>query len=328
MSTTNSQEQIYASLRNAIEETIGRKLRTPKDFDFLAESIFEKLHQRISPTTLKRLWGYLHDTSSSPRPSTLDLLAQFIDYPSYADFTSANCAIIPTPSPNETPTPDEPPPPYEAPSPNETPTPDEATVPEGSPSGPPSPPKKSHLSLFTLSLFALSLLLLLIAIPLVIRGLHSPSPNILHQGTKFTCQKDYLKLFDVALDKYTPYWFQHPKYPYIFFWAPEYHHPVWHNEGDPAQLMPTITTYYHPADYPTDSASLAILAQRNKEYYTTTLQHRRVLITFMKNLFDTTYVYLGVYRLSSLSDSTRQIWERAQDDLDIDHLEYLELYHE
>ena len=328
MSTTNSQEQIYASLRNAIEETIGRKLRTPKDFDFLAESIFEKLHQRISPTTLKRLWGYLHDTSSSPRPSTLDLLAQFIDYPSFADFTSANCAIIPTPSPNETPTPDEATSPNEPSTLDEATSPYEATVPEGSPSGPPSPPKKSHLSLFTLSLFALSLLLLLIAIPLVIRGLHSPSPNILHQGTKFTCQKDYLKLFDVALDKYTPYWFQHPKYPYIFFWAPEYHHPVWHNEGDPTQLMPTITTYYHPADYPTDSASLAILAQRNKEYYTTTLQHRRVLITFMKNLFDTTYVYLGVYRLSSLSDSTRQIWERAQDDLDIDHLEYLELYHE
>ena len=53
-------------------------MRTPKDFDFLAESIFEKLHQRISPTTLKRLWGYLHDTSSTPRQSTLDTLAPTI----------------------------------------------------------------------------------------------------------------------------------------------------------------------------------------------------------------------------------------------------------
>ena len=48
----------------------------------------------------------------------------------------------------------------------------------------------------------------------------------------------------------------------------------------------------------------------------------------MKNLFDTTYVYLGVYRLAHQSDSTRQIWERAQNDLDINHLEYLEEYHE
>lgn len=309
-------------LRESIEAAIGRKLRTPKDFDFLAESIFEKLHQRISPTTLKRLWGYLHDTSSSPRPSTLDLLAQFIGYPSFADFNSANSAITPTPSPSEAPTPSE------APSPNEATTPSEATVPEGSPSGIPSPTKKKHSPLLTLSLFTLFLLLLLIAIPFVLRGTQSPSPNILHQGTKFARYEDYLKLFDVPLDENTPYWIQHPKYPYIYFWAPEYHHHVWHNEGDPAQLMPTITTYYHPDDYPTDSASLAILAQRNKEYYTTALQHRRVLITFMKNLFDTTYVYLGVYRLSYLSDSTCQVWERAQNDLDINHLEYLEQYHE
>ena len=85
---------------------------------------------------------------------------------------------------------------------------------------------------------------------------------------------------------------------------------------------------YHPDDYPTDSASLAKLAQYNKERYTNALRNRSVLITFMKNLFDTTYVYLGVYRLASQSDSTRQIWERAQNDLDINHLEYLEQYHE
>lgn len=315
-------------LRESIEASIGRKLRTPKDFDILAESIFKKLHQHISPTTLKRLWGYLHDTSSSPRPSTLDLLAQFIDYPSFADFcadinpapslerseapslTGGRGAGLPTPSPNE------------------APSPDEAAVPEGAPSGIPSPPKKKHFSLFILSLFILSLFLLLIAIPFVIRDLHSPQPDILHRGTKFTCQEDYLKLFDVALDEYTPYWIQHPKYPYIYFWAPEYHHHVWHNEGDPTRLMPTITTYYHPDDYPTDSASLAKLAQYNKERYTNALRNRSVLITFMKNLFDTTYVYLGVYRLASQSDSTRQIWERAQDDLDINHLEYLEEYHE
>ena len=291
-------------LRESIETAIGRKLRTPKDFDFLAESIFEKLHQRISPTTLKRLWGYLHDTSSTPRQSTLDTLAQFIDYPSFADFTSAKSAVTPTPSPDE------------APFPSEAPTPI------------PSPTKKKHFSLFTLSLFTLFLFLLLITIPFVIRGFHSPQPNILRRGTKFTCQEDYLKLFNVALDEHTPYWIQHPKYPYIYFWAPEYHHTVWHNEGDPTQLMPTITTYYHPDNYPTDSTSLAILAQRNKEYYTTAIQHRRVLITFMKNLFDSTYVYLGVYRLFYQSDSTRQIWERAQDDLDIDHLESLEQFHE
>jgi len=65
-----------------------------------------------------------------------------------------------------------------------------------------------------------------------------------------------------------------------------------------------------------------------KEKNTNAVRHARVLITFMKDLYDTTFVYLGVYRLSHQSDSTRQIWERAQDDLDINHLEYLEQYHE
>lgn len=77
-------------LRSTIEETVGRKLRTPKDFGILADLIFEKLHERISPTTLKRFWGYLHDVSSTPRQSTLDLLAQFIDYPSFAAFAEAH----------------------------------------------------------------------------------------------------------------------------------------------------------------------------------------------------------------------------------------------
>jgi len=79
-------------LRSTIEDAVGRKLRTPKDFGFLADLIFEKLHEHISPTTIKRFWGYLHDASSTPRQSTLDLLAQFIDYPSFAAFAEANTA--------------------------------------------------------------------------------------------------------------------------------------------------------------------------------------------------------------------------------------------
>lgn len=92
-------------------------------------------------------------------------------------------------------------------------------------------------------------------------------------------------------------------------------------------MMPTITTCYHPDDYPTDSASLALLAVRNKERYIDFVAHNPVLITFMKNLVDTSYVYLGVYVLSSRSDSTYQIWERIADDIDINHLERLKRYH-
>ena len=73
------QEQALVRLRDVIEETVGRKMKPPKDFDFLAGLIFDKLHENVSSTTLKRIWGYLSEPST-PRFSTLDILAQFVDY--------------------------------------------------------------------------------------------------------------------------------------------------------------------------------------------------------------------------------------------------------
>lgn len=72
-------EQALASLRELIETTVDRKMKTPRDFDFLSEQIFDKLHETVSPTTLKRLWGYIQD-QSMPRKATLDVLAQFVGY--------------------------------------------------------------------------------------------------------------------------------------------------------------------------------------------------------------------------------------------------------
>lgn len=79
------QEQDLARLREEIESVVGRKMKTPKDFDFLAGQIFDKLHENVSSTTLKRIWGYLPETSA-PRISTLDLLAQYVDYADWDNF--------------------------------------------------------------------------------------------------------------------------------------------------------------------------------------------------------------------------------------------------
>ena len=54
-------------------------MKSARDFDFLAEAINEKLHQTVSTSTLKRFWGYLPQYATI-RTSTLDLLAQFVDY--------------------------------------------------------------------------------------------------------------------------------------------------------------------------------------------------------------------------------------------------------
>ena len=74
-------------IRNCIEALISRKVRTPKDFVYLSESISDKTHQYVSPTTLKRIWGYLKE-STNTRKSTLNILSEFAGYQDWEDFTA------------------------------------------------------------------------------------------------------------------------------------------------------------------------------------------------------------------------------------------------
>lgn len=67
------------ALRMDIEREVKRRIRTPYDFDFLAGVVWEHLHENISPTTLKRLWGYI-DGADTTRRTTLCLLSQFLGY--------------------------------------------------------------------------------------------------------------------------------------------------------------------------------------------------------------------------------------------------------
>ncbi len=62
-----------------IEREVKRRIRTPYDFEFLAGVVWERLHENISPTTLKRLWGYI-DGADTTRRTTLCLLSQFLGY--------------------------------------------------------------------------------------------------------------------------------------------------------------------------------------------------------------------------------------------------------
>ena len=68
-----------AALRQDIELEVKRLIKTPYDFEFLVGVIWERLHENISPTTLKRLWGYI-DGADTTRRTTLCLLARFLGY--------------------------------------------------------------------------------------------------------------------------------------------------------------------------------------------------------------------------------------------------------
>ncbi len=76
------------ALRMDIERELKRRIRTPYDFEFLAGVVWERLHENISPTTLKRLWGYI-DGADTTRRTTLCLLSRFLGYEDWEAYLEA-----------------------------------------------------------------------------------------------------------------------------------------------------------------------------------------------------------------------------------------------
>lgn len=77
-------------LRKEIETALHRKIHTPKDFDFLRERIYARLHVYVSRTTLMRFWSYINE-GVSPRKATLDILTQFLGYQDWEGYQQNAC---------------------------------------------------------------------------------------------------------------------------------------------------------------------------------------------------------------------------------------------
>jgi len=73
---------IEERLCKLVEQKAGRKMLTPRDFDWLSDQIQLHTGEYVSSTTLKRMWGYI-DEPVNPRRFTLDLLAQFAGLSDY-----------------------------------------------------------------------------------------------------------------------------------------------------------------------------------------------------------------------------------------------------
>ena len=87
------EDQYIVHLRQNVESYVGRKLKTPKDFRFLSETIFHRTHLMVSSTTLKRIWGYL-DEHIRARVSTLDILSVFVGYANWSDFCTNHSEFL------------------------------------------------------------------------------------------------------------------------------------------------------------------------------------------------------------------------------------------
>ncbi len=79
-----SNERIDA-LKVAVVETFGRTLDAPTDFDALSSEVQNRTGEAISPSTLKRLYGYIKP-ATVPRPSTLSTLARYAGFSGWSDF--------------------------------------------------------------------------------------------------------------------------------------------------------------------------------------------------------------------------------------------------
>jgi len=73
------------ALLGQVEVAFGRKMKSPRDFEWLSTELNARQGVQVSTTTLKRLWGYLTSTTS-PRRFTLDSLARAVGYRDYDHF--------------------------------------------------------------------------------------------------------------------------------------------------------------------------------------------------------------------------------------------------
>ena len=80
-------------LRSRVEDAANIKPLTARQFEILSDTIRKRTGVMLSPTTLKRLWGYL-DEAVTPRRSTLDLLSQFCGWPDFASFVAGHSIEI------------------------------------------------------------------------------------------------------------------------------------------------------------------------------------------------------------------------------------------
>ena len=68
-----------------VEDQYGKHLQTTSDFDEFSFYLNKHKFGSVSPSTLKRLWGYVNDTRK-PRVSTLDTLSTFVGHETFGAF--------------------------------------------------------------------------------------------------------------------------------------------------------------------------------------------------------------------------------------------------
>lgn len=84
----NMEKDNYRELaKSNIKKMTGASISVLKDFDHLSANILQQTQEYISPTTLRRFWGY--QEQSHLRPASLDIIARYIGYSDWDTFCEA-----------------------------------------------------------------------------------------------------------------------------------------------------------------------------------------------------------------------------------------------
>ena len=314
MSDTSDTTKDIERLRTVVEQKLGRKVCSPKDFQILHDAVYQECHEMVSISTLKRIWGYVQ-TTSLPRTSSLTPLAQYAGYADWEDF--AEDRPVKTAETIE-------------------------TVKEKEPEVPGSQASRNPAYRLGIAVAIVTVATLMIwavfakggkdSVPdeaepaTAIEQSDAPSgKRVLRKGTDcFRTTGDYLFLFGIE-DGDSAYFRMLPGHKNIIVWGPEYNHPVWHNEGDKQKLMPTITEYWTPLPGENEDYTPAYIKEFNAGLYRERMLTDELRIVFMKNIADGFYVFLGIYRFDSEQSNTeRTIWKRVADNCDLGKLDQLE----
>lgn len=92
LKTMTLNPQHITLLRQLVSDVSNHRLETTTDFTFLAGEIYGRVKERLSVSTLKRLWGYV-EGYASVRPATLDILARFAGFSDYETFVADYCEV-------------------------------------------------------------------------------------------------------------------------------------------------------------------------------------------------------------------------------------------
>lgn len=284
-------EYLIGVLREKVEQKAGRRMSSPKDFDVLHQMLLDA-HTPLGISTLMRIWGYVQ-RDGGLRQTSLTTLAQFVGYADWEDFCRHQRDVADQPLPSDS--------------------------------------RQVRRTTWPWVAAALSgMVITILAVLLLSRqdtnstnAAEQPVDRVLHKGQDcFATIDDYLSLFNIhATD--TAYYQPLPGLHEVYVWGPEYGNTTWHNEGDKQQLMPTIAEYWTPSDsiHDADYVQLA-----NEKLYYERLERDELRLTFMRNIVDTLYVFIGVYRMDrELSTKERCVWRRVADSVDLGRLSELQL---